>query len=120
MKTKNKIKLSFIEEKILSNLSALLSERIKEANALILFGSRAKGSSNENSDLDIAVLLNTLKIRKEHWQMVWDAKWKVLESLKAEEFPLSLILTTTKNFKMGFSSLEKELKKEGVVIWKRN
>ena len=120
MRTKHKIKLSFIEEKILSNLSTLLSERIEEASALILFGSRARGSSNENSDLDIAVLLNTLKIRKEHWQMVWDAKWKVLEALKAEEFPLSLILTTTKNFQMGFSSLEKELKKEGVVIWKRN
>lgn len=113
-------RLSFLEEKILGHLVSLIDERIPEAHGIILFGSRARGNSDEDSDTDVAIILDVPEIKKEHWERIWDLKWKVLESLEAEEFPLSLILLTLSDFVSRDSGLERELREEGIVIWERN
>lgn len=117
-------RLSFIEDKILDHLVSLIDERIPEACSIILFGSRARagyeGSSDENSDTDVAIILDVPEIKKEHWERIWDLKWKVLESLEAEEFPLSLTLLTLRDFTLRNSGFEKTLRDEGIVVWKRN
>ncbi len=117
-------RLSFIEDKILDYLVSLIDERIPEACSIILFGSRAragyKGSSDENSDTDVAIILDVPEIKKEHWERIWDLKWKVLESLEAEEFPLSLTLLTLRDFTSRNSGFEKVLRDEGIVVWERN
>lgn len=113
-------RLSFIEEKILGHMVSLIEREIPEARSMILFGSRARGDSDEDSDLDLALILEVPGIRGEHWERVWDLKWKVLESLDVEEFPLSLTLMTLNDLVTGNSGLEEELKSEGIVIWERN
>lgn len=112
--------LSFIEERILRHLVSLIEEKIPEARSMILFGSRARGESDEESDLDLAIILDVPGIKKEHWERIWDLKWKVLESLGTEEFPLSLILVTLDDLVAEKSGFEKELESKGIVIWERN
>lgn len=112
--------LSFIEDKILDYLVSLIDERIPEACSIILFGSRARAASDENSDTDVAIILDVPEIKKEHWERIWDLKWKVLEYLEAEEFPLSLTLLTLRDFTSRNSGFEKVLRDEGIVVWERN
>ncbi len=112
-------RLSFIEEKMLGQMVSLIEREIPEARSMILFGSRARGDSDEDSDLDLALILDVPEIKMEHWEKAWDLKWKVLELLDAEEFPLSLTLMTLNDLATGNSGLENELKSEGIVIWER-
>lgn len=112
--------LSYTESRIIGELARKVSEKIPEAVSIILFGSRARGRSGEESDLDIAVVLDVEHISFEHWQMLWDIKWQILEAFNAEEFPLSLILLKREGLIKRNYGLESELRKEGIVIWERN
>lgn len=114
------IGLSFLEELIIKRLSAMISEKIPEVQQIILFGSRARGRSDENSDLDLAIVFDSSQIDKKDWERVWDIKWTLLDSIDAEEFPLSLILITLNDLISKNTGLEKEIRKKGIVIWKRN
>lgn len=119
MATAREIRLSFVEERILNCFSILVEKEITEARKIILFGSRARGGSDEDSDMDVAVILDVKKINKEQWEQLWDIKWRVLESLDAEEFPLSLTIMTMSDF-ISNEDLAGEIKREGIVIWERN
>ncbi len=110
---------SFLEEEVLRNFSGLLEKEIPEALKIIVFGSRAMGNSDEGSDLDVAVIFSMPCLNKEVWDRIWDIKWRVLESLDAEEFPLSLTLSTMKDLESRDFGLENAIKKEGIVIWER-
>ena len=49
------------------NITQLIKAKIKQKNPLadiILFGSHARGQSNENSDWDILILLNQLNVSR--------------------------------------------------------
>ena len=106
---------SFLEKEVLRNFSRLVEKEIPEALQIIVFGSRARGDSDEGSDLDVAVIFDMPSAGKE----VWDIKWRVLESFDAEEFPLSLTLITMKDLESRDFGLENAVKKEGIVIWER-
>lgn len=113
------LSISYIEEQILKRFSNLIEKEVPEAVKIILFGSRARGESDENSDLDVAVILNVTSIQKMMWNRVWDIKWRVLTSFNAEEFPLSLTLITMNDLISRDFGLEKVIKKEGIVVWER-
>jgi predicted nucleotidyltransferase len=110
---------SFLEMEVLRNFSRLIEKEILEALKIIVFGSRARGDSDEGSDLDVAVIFDMPYVSKEVWDRVWGIKWRVLESFDAEEFPLSLTLITMKELESRDFGLESAVKKEGIVIWKR-
>jgi predicted nucleotidyltransferase len=118
MKTIFDIQLTYLEEKILKKLTNLIEKEILEAEQLLIFGSRTKGKSNENSDLDIAIIINA-DIEQKIWKRLWDVKWRTLESLQSEEFPLSLIPIKKEDFISSNYGLENIVKKEGVLWWKR-
>lgn len=109
--------LSSLEKEVIRNFSGLIEIEIPEALQIIVFGSRARGDSDEDSDLDVAVVLDTPYASKKMWDRIWDIKWRVLESLDAEEFPFSLTLIATRDLESRDSGLEKTIKKEGIVIW---
>lgn len=119
MATAHTVRFSLIEEQILKRLSDLIEKEVSEAVQLIIFGSRSRGGSDENSDLDAAIILNVPYIDTKKWDKLWDIKWRVLESLQAEEFPLSLSLITLDDLMSRDFGIEKIIKAEGVVIWKR-
>jgi len=112
-------RLSHLEEKVLECFSTLIGKEVPEAKEIILFGSRARGDSDENSDLDIAIILNLPHIDKKMWDEVWDLKWRVLEALQVEEFPLSLSLITLNDLLSRDFGFEKAIKREGIKIWER-
>jgi predicted nucleotidyltransferase len=110
---------SFLEKEVLGNFSRLIEEEIPEALQVIVFGSRARGDSDEGSDLDVAVIFDMPFVSKEMWDRIWDIKWRVLESFDAEEFPLSLTLIIIKDLESRDFGLENAIKGEGIVIWER-
>lgn len=110
---------SFLETEILKRLSCLVEEEMPEAVQIIVFGSRARAKSDENSDLDVAVIFDAPGINKDLWDRVWDIKWRILEALDSEEFPLSLSPITLKDFISRTSGLEEAIKTEGILIWER-
>ncbi len=111
--------LSPTETEILNSLSSAIERGYPEAEGVIVFGSRARGTSHEESDLDVAILLNTDRIVKEDWDRVWDIKWSVLEQLDAEEFPLSLMLIPKNEYLRSTTGVEFAIKREGISIWHR-
>src|SRR4030042_155538 len=111
---------SFLEKEVLRNFSRLVEKEIPEALQIIVFGSRARGDSDEGSDLDIAVIFDMPFVGKDMWDRIWGIKWRVLESFDAEEFPLSLTLLTIKDLESRDFGLENAIKcGEGIVIWER-
>lgn len=112
--------LSYIERRLLEDLAREIAEKMPEAASIILFGSRARGNSDEESDLDIAIILDVDRITFQHWQRLWDIKWDILEARDSEEFPLSMILLRKEELLTRNYGLENELKREGIVIWERN
>jgi predicted nucleotidyltransferase len=111
--------LSFLEKEILKRLSSIIEKEMPEASQIIVFGSRARGGSDENSDLDVAVIIDAPAISKEIWERIWDIKWRVLESFNSEEFPLSLSPITLNDFISRDFGLEEAIKTEGIRIWER-
>ncbi|MFB2939323.1 nucleotidyltransferase domain-containing protein [Aerosakkonemataceae cyanobacterium BLCC-F154] len=69
------------EQKLLEKISDV-AEQIPYLKLLILFGSRAKGNANEDSDWDFAVLYDP-ELRKIHEKSGWDwlKIWSVLETV---------------------------------------
>ena len=110
---------SLLEKEVLRKFAGLIEKEILEALKVIVFGSRARGDSDESSDLDVAVIFDMPYVSGKLWERVWDIKWRVLESFDAEEFPLSLTLITMKDLESRDFGLENTLKEEGIVIWER-
>ena len=102
------------------HLFLCVEREIAEAQKIILFGSRARGESDEDSDMDVAIVVNATHIDSTLWERLWDIKWRVLESLNSEEFPLSLMPITMTDFIAEESGIIKEIKREGIVVWERN
>ena len=111
--------LSPTETEILSRLSDAIQNGFPSAESIIVFGSRARGSSHEESDLDVAILLNTRRVVKEDWDRIWNIKWGVLEQLDAEEFPLSLMLLPKNEYVRATTGVELSIRLEGIPIWHR-
>jgi predicted nucleotidyltransferase len=112
-------RLSPIETDIVKRLSAALEKGYPEAEGVVVFGSRARGTSHEDSDLDVAVILDTNRIAKDNWDRVWQVKWAVLEQLDAEDFPLSLMLIPKSEYETAESGVELEIRREGIPVWHR-
>lgn len=113
-------KSSSLEKEILIKFAEIIDAEMAEAQRIVVFGSRARGESNEHSDLDVAVVVDAPSGVKAMWARLWDIKWRILEALQAEEFPLSLSLVTANDLASGSSGFEKAIKTEGILIWERN
>jgi len=64
-----------IDRKILKKLKSMLQERVK-LHQVILFGSRARGDAQPDSDMDVLVVLNEARTRKTRRiisQCAWEA-----------------------------------------------
>jgi uncharacterized protein len=119
MAVTNSLRLSLLEQDVLKKYSGRFEKEIPKAVRIIVFGSRARGDSDEDSDMDVAVVFDMPLLNKEVWGRIWDIKWRVLESLDAEEFPLSLTLIAMNDLESRDYGLEDVIKREGRVIWER-
>ena len=91
-------------------------KRIKKPDStqkIILFGSVARHAHRPDSDIDLIVMSNSpiLKQEKKYWA---DIQWKIFEKYNV---PVSFIVTNNlQNLALG---LQKEIKKDGEIIWEK-
>ncbi len=104
---------TIIDDPILKRLRAALDnlygERIER---VVLFGSRARGDANEESDYDVAVFLNDLTDRWRELDRLADLRTDFLEDagifIDAKPYPAGAYRDRT--------SLMREIRREGVDL----
>jgi transcriptional regulator with XRE-family HTH domain len=102
------------ERDLLCKLVSQLSD-IPEVRRILLFGSRARGSSNEHSDLDVAVVIDTLDPSSR--AAVEEAKWRALPE---DAFLYANVVTIPAEQLSADTSFSRALNDEGIEIWTRS
>ncbi len=103
-----------IEKTILTNFKSLLLQRVA-MHRLVVFGSRARGDADPESDIDVLVILsgpNTPKARKHISDCAWEAGFKY-------GLVVSPIVVSRNNWENGpekYSLLAKAVEEEGITV----
>ena len=109
--------MSICKEK--SSLSPLIKKQIIEKlmplkpEKIILFGSYAYGTPNEDSDLDICVVRKKYKNR-------WDDKAKIRQALSSIDMPKDILNPKIDEFefyKNEINSVYHDVYKRGEILW---
>ena len=110
----NKIKgLSKQEKKALAEFEALLQKEFpRRFKKLILFGSKARGDSNRNSDIDLLVVMS--KNGKETARKVAMLTHSPIAKYMVD---ISPIIVEEERFFKVWSPLLEHITKEGIIIW---
>jgi len=99
-----------IKNEIVKALAPLNPEKI------ILFGSFAYGTPNENSDLDICVIQKDYKNR-------WTEKLKIRELLKSINIPIDILnpkIDEYEFYSKEINSVYYDIETKGEVLWVKN
>lgn len=105
----NKNDLLEVKKIILSELS--------EIEYILLFGSYAKQNANEDSDLDIAVILQKLP----NWRMKKNILNRIYQKTSDLNLDVDFILKNLSDYRneINLPTLSKTINEEGVILWKR-
>lgn len=106
--------LSPFERDLLGKLVSHLSE-IRGVHRILVFGSRARGLSNDQSDLDVAVV--TDRMDSSCRSSVEEAKWRALPE---DAFLYVNVVTIAGEDLVTDSAFSSNLSREGVEIWSRS
>jgi predicted nucleotidyltransferase len=106
-------KLSPFEGELLRKLVSHLS-KIEKVRRILLFGSRARGFSDEHSDLDVVVVADTMDAASR--AAVEEAKW---EALPEDAFLYANVVTMTEKQMAADTVFSRTLSREGIEIWTR-
>jgi transcriptional regulator with XRE-family HTH domain len=106
--------LSPFEWELLGRLVSHLSA-IKAVQRILVFGSRARGQSNEHSDLDVAVVTDSMDPSSR--SAVEEAKWRALPE---DAFLYANVVTIRGEGLVADTAFSRNLSKEGVEIWTRS
>ncbi|MSS64518.1 nucleotidyltransferase family protein [Velocimicrobium porci] len=98
-------KRDFLLEKI-----ELLTKKIETLQYIILFGSYARGEETATSDIDILVITEKPTERFLRGELCSEL----------EEEQVDLIFYTLNQFRSSDCLFVRQVKKEGVVLWKKN
>jgi len=103
-----------MERQALTRLIMDLS-RLPAVHSILLFGSRARGSSTDHSDLDVAVVLDDADRSTAH--AVEQAKWR---ALPLEAFMHVNLVTLSQKQLESQCRFSFTLQREGIPLWTRN
>ncbi len=99
----------------IQNIKPLIVKRLKPLNPekIILFGSYAYGTPNEDSDLDICVVRND-------YDNKWNEKAKIDDLL--DDLNLDLDILNPKSdeyefYKKEYGSVYKDIEEKGIYLW---
>ena len=108
---------SDITHSLVALKSALKTRLGTSLEKLVMFGSRARGDYNEESDIDIAVIVNRLdrNLKKEVIDLVADIELEYL-------VPLSTLVLSSQAHKVLMQRERRialDIEREGVPLWRR-
>jgi predicted nucleotidyltransferase len=103
-------------EKLLIDQLVVIFSSVPEVSRIIVFGSRARGSSNDGSDLDVLVLVG--KNDPTLLQTIQLLKEKALDD--PEDFAyVNIFALYESNYRKTNDSFLQNVKREGITVWKR-
>ena len=102
-----------------------IRENLKKLNPykIILFGSIPKGEENENSDIDLLVILDSEKISKNYEEKMQN-KLLVRKSIYelSKKIPIDILVYTKKEFEIienNRNSFFKDVDKTGTILYEK-
>ncbi len=105
--------MSPTEKRILDTFQGLLSQRLK-VHTLALFGSRARGDADPDSDMDVLVVVEEVDRAVEDY--ISDCAW---EASFAQGFVVVPVVFSQEEWENGperYSLLAKAIRTEGIVL----
>ena len=107
----NEIEKKAIEE-LIEKLKLIYGDNLVK---VILYGSKARGDSTEDSDIDIMVVLKDyIDIKKERFK-IYDIVWSVCY---VYDLLISVIIKNKSDYEKFDTGLLKNIKNEGIELWK--
>jgi uncharacterized protein len=108
-------------QKYLDDIKTRLEEI--EPYKIILFGSIAMGNSDEESDIDLIVVLDSEKISQNYEEKMFN-KMLVRKAIRdiSEEIPIDLLVYTKKEFEIimnNKNSFFREIEMQGKVLYEK-
>lgn len=101
------------EKQIKDTLERLLIERNVTPAKMILFGSRVKGNTNKDSDIDIIVLSKSFE-GKDVFERIKMVKGLHRELVKEWMFPVDIMYYSLSEWNKGTSLILRMVREEGV------
>lgn len=91
---------------------------VPPAARIILFGSYARGTAREDSDIDIAILTETPVARREKLELLAALRWEIARKGYNADF----LLKHEDDFlsEKNLPTLSRVIAREGRVLWSRN
>jgi len=110
--------LTPLEELLINRFIQEISSSM-DVDSIYLFGSRARGEGDIESDIDIAVVVKDRKVIKDVTRRVVDASIKIGEEMDISgELMLSPIVIEEPLLE-GDLGIGKRIREEGVLLWSR-
>ena len=107
--------MSIREENILKPVRHRLNEVMPTGSKVVLFGSRARGDANRDSDWDMLMLIDKVRISNEDFD---EYAFPLIELGWQLGIVINPILFTYKDWeKRRFTPLYQSVKEEGIDIW---
>lgn len=105
--------MNMTDRKILKKFKSLLSKKIK-VKRLILFGSRARGDSEPDSDMDLLVVVDNKNTEIENY--ISDCAWEAGIDQGILISPITLSAKEWGKSPLKYSLLAKTIQHEGITI----
>lgn len=104
-------------EKDFETVKNIVVQNVPEAVGIILFGSYAKGTAHEDSDMDIMVLLE----KEYEWMERRAVLNRIYQHTASQGYLIDFLLKTKANFDQDkeLPTISKAIAKEGKVLWMR-
>lgn len=104
------------EKQALKEYKDLLLKNLPNQIAqMILFGSKARGDSHKDSDIDVLVVTNWGQTDRKGWRKIVGGATDIL--LKFDDVLISPKIKTKQEFQHSCSPLVQNIKKEGIRLW---
>ena len=104
-------------QKDFESINSIILENIPKVASIILFGSYARGTAKNDSDIDIAIITEQAIERSEKLKLLTSLRWK---SAKLG-YDIDFLLKNEKDFlsENRLPTLSNVIFKEGKVLWKK-
>ena len=109
------IMLSPYEKNLLNRLTAAFST-VYDIRQIVVFGSRSRGHSNDNSDLDVLVLVKGENATT--LQTIQSLKAKALKDVEDFSY-VNIFPVIESEFYASHSDFRRRVQHEGIIVWSR-